>query len=381
MVAAIEFADRAVLVSVIPLSTLVHGSIDHMVAFALVQVFIGAPLATAWITWATRAAVPAKPARSAEHEAAAAAAAATVANALLTVSEAVSRLTRLDEILENVVDVAPLSIGMGYRGIGLWAQGRGKYVRAVTSAPRAGEGRVVATGLQIDPEQVPDFEWVRRLGHCVVVPVGESLQVAPVDVPAVLIAPLASGANFFGVMEFAHRNPVRGFTQRDMTIADGIARQTAVAIERARLVEESRRLVRAVEGAEEAGAVNAPPRQIIYANGAFMRTLGYLRHEVIGRDVLEIAGELPEPFEQFQETLLRRSWRGETVVRRRDGTQIPILLNASLIRDADGRILGAVAIVDDISEEKRFQEQMHAADRLPPLRETAAGPPHPVHNT
>jgi PAS domain S-box-containing protein len=376
MVAAMELADRAVLVSVVPLSALVHGSFDHVVAFAVVEVLIGAPLATAWLNWATRGVAPRAPGRPTERDAAAAA----VANALLTVSEAVSSLTRLDEILETVVQVAPRSIEMDYCSVALWTRESGKYVRAVTSAPRDGQGGEVATGLQIDPEQVPDFEWVRRLGHCAVVPVAESLQVAPVDVPAVLIAPLASGTHFFGVMEFARRNPVRGFTQRDMTIADGIARQTAVAIERARLVEESRRMVRAVESTEEAVLITDPRRHIIYANSAFMRTLGYQRAEVIGRDVLEIVGELPEPLEQFQETLLRRSWRGETVVRRKDGTTIPIMLNASLIRDEDGNVQGAVAIIDDMSEEKRFQEQMQRADRLAAVGETAAGIAHEINN-
>ena len=108
-----------------------------------------------------------------------------------------------------------------------------------------------------------------------------------------------------------------------MTIADGIARQTAVAIERARLVEESRRLVRAVESTEEAVLITDAQRRIIFANPAFMRTLGYRREEVIGRDAFEIAGHLPEPLEQFQETLLRRSWRGETIVHRSDGTADP----------------------------------------------------------
>lgn len=239
---AIEFADRAVLISAVPLSALAPGTAEHVLAFALVELFIGAPLAMLWLTWAMgpepvrlRSRAPERPERDATP--------AAVANALLTVSEAVSSLTRLDEILETVVQVAPRSIEMDYCGIALWSQDSGKYVRAVASGAH-GDGALTATGLQLSPEQVPDFEWVRRLGHCVVVPVAASLQVAPLDVPAVLIAPLSSGDHFFGVMEFARRNANRTFTQRDMTIADGIARQTAVAIERARLVEESRRLVR-----------------------------------------------------------------------------------------------------------------------------------------
>jgi len=379
LLAAIEYADRAVLISVVPLAALVHGTLDHVVAFGTVELLIGAPLATLWLTHAMGDAAAPKRQRVVER-ADRDATPAAVANALLTVSEAVSRLTRLDEILETVVQVAPRSIEMDYCGIALWTQESGKYVRAVASAA-PGDGGQTATGLQLSSEQALDFEWVRRLGHCVVVPVAESLQVAPVDVPAVLIAPLSSGEQFFGVMEFARRNPSRTFTQRDMTIADGIARQTAVAIERARLVEESRRLVRAVESTEEAVIITDARRRISFANTAFMRTLGYRRDELIGRDAFEIAGgHLPEPAEQFQETLLRRSWRGETTVRRKDGTAIPILLNASLIRDVDGRVQGAVAILEDISEAKSFQEQMQRADRLAAVGQLAAGIAHEINN-
>ncbi|HEY0300064.1 MAG TPA: ATP-binding protein, partial [Rhizomicrobium sp.] len=303
---------------------------------------------------------------------------AAVANALLMVSEAVSRATRLDEILEKVVEIAPRAIEMDYCGVALWAEDSGQYVRAVVSGAGIADG--VATGLQLSPEQVPDFEWVRRLGHCVVVPVAESLQVAPTDVPAVMIAPLSSGPRFFGVMEFARRTVRGAFTQRDMTIADGIARQTAVAIERARLVEESRRLIRAVESTEEAVLITDDKRRVIYANPAAMRILALRREQVIGRDAFDFAGDLGEPLESVVETLQRRSWRGEATVHRSDGTPIPVMLNASLIRDADGRVQGAVAIAEDISEQKRFQEQMQRADRLAAVGEMAAGIAHEINN-
>ena len=83
-----------------------------------------------------------------------------------------------------------------------------------------------------------------------------------------------------------------------MTIADGIARQTAVAIERARLVEESRRLVRAVESTEEAVLITDAKRRVIFANLAFMRTLGYRRDEVIGRDASSSPATSAEPLER-----------------------------------------------------------------------------------
>ncbi|MBX3023475.1 PAS domain S-box protein [bacterium] len=368
MLGAMEWADREVLISVVPLSDLVKGSFSHVVWFAIVETVVGGPLAAIWLRAALDS-VPPRPRLTIDRDANSAA----VANALLMVSEAVSSLTRLDEILEKVTEIAPRAIEMDYCGIALWDEDSGQYVRTVASPGAATDGT------HLTAEQVPDFEWVRRLGHCVVVPVTESLQVVPTDVPAVLIAPLSSGPRFFGVMELARRSARGSFTQRDMTIADGIARQTAVAIERARLVEDSRRLVRAVESTEEAVLITDAKRRVIFVNPALIRTLGVRREDIMGRDALQIAS-LDEPLEHFADTLQRRSWRGETTIRRPDGTALPITLNASLIRDSDGRIQGAVVILEDVSEQKRFQEQMQRADRLAAVGELAAGIAHEINN-
>ncbi len=369
MLGAMEWADRAVLISVVPLSDLVQGTFDHVVWFAIVETVIGGPVATLWLRMAMDAAAPRL--RPTEREGTPSA----IADALLMVSEAVSSLTRLDDILEKVVEIAPRALEMDHCGIVLWDEDTGRYVRTVSSG---GAQRTLA----LADEQVPDFEWVRRLGHCVVVPAEDRLPGAPADMPAVLIAPLSSGPRFFGVMELARRQARASFTQRDMTIADGIARQTAVAIERARLVEDSRRLVRAVESTEEAVLITDATRRVMFANPALLRTFGVRREEVIGRDALEFAPDLAEPLSAFTDptSLQRRSWRGETIVHRTDGTPIPIMLNASLIRDTDGRVQGAVAILEDVSEEKRFQGQMQRADRLAAVGEMAAGIAHEINN-
>jgi PAS domain S-box-containing protein len=306
-------------------------------------------------------------------------AAASVAGALFAVSEAVSRLTSLHEILNKVVDLAPRVLAVDYCGILLWSEDNAAYRGAAVSGV---EPAVAAkfTGMRLAPADAPDLEWVRRLGHCAVIAPRGSAAVT-IETPMLLTAPLMSGGRFYGVLQFARRGGQSSFTQRDFTIADGIAGQTAVALERARLVEESLRLVRAVESTGEAVLITDRNRRVVFVNQAFLQTFGYSRAEVMGQDALRLGGATPDEWvRDVERDLLEKNWRGEAVVRRKDGTTFAVALNTSLIRSEDNRIQGAVVILEDVSTQKKLQEQLHYADRLAAAGELAAGVAHEVNN-
>ena len=307
-------------------------------------------------------------------------AAASVAGALLAVSEAVSRLTSLNDILNKVVDVAPRVLRVDYCGIFLWNDEDATYHGAAVSGVEPALAQELVN-VRLTPVDVPDLEWVRRLGHCAVIAPQGSARLSVPGAPALLTAPLLSGGQFWGVLQFGRRSGRNDFTQQDLTIGDGVASQTAVALERARLIEESRRLVRAVESTDEAVLITDRQRRIVFANQAFLRLFGYTRNELVGRDALALGGEASnEWLQEVQRHVLEKRWRGEAVARRRDGSTFPVALNTSLIRGEDGSIQGAVVIIDDISGEKNMQEQLHRADRLAAAGELAAGVAHEVNN-
>lgn len=87
---------------------------------------------------------------------------------------------------------------------------------------------------------------------------------------------------------------------------------------------------------------------------------GWKREEVLGKQAREI---LPTKFatsssqvwqQQLQST---GSWKGEVVQQKRDGVWIPILASTSLVKDASGRVIGAVAVNRDITEQKQLEKQ------------------------
>ncbi len=303
-----------------------------------------------------------------------------VARALLSVSEVVSRLTELDDILNKLVEVVPRVLAVDYCGIFLWSEEHRNYQGAAVSGVEPSMAQQL-TGIRLNPADVPDFEWVRQLGHCAVVAPRGITRLGVPEAPTLLMAPLISGGHFYGVLQFGRRGGQSSFTQNDIAIADGIASQAAVALERARLVDESRRLVRAVESTGEAVLMTDRHRRIVFVNQAFVGMFGYARDELLGRDSLTLGGTMAEEWVRgVQRAVVEQSWRGEAQAQRKDGSIFPVALHASLIRSEDGRVQGAVAIMEDISARKQLQEQMQRAERLAAAGEIASGVAHEVNN-
>jgi PAS domain S-box-containing protein len=102
---------------------------------------------------------------------------------------------------------------------------------------------------------------------------------------------------------------------------------------------------------------------IVRMNDTELKWLGYSRDEVIGRmkywDVVRI-GDIDYGKQQF--TLLKdRGWikdlEGELV--RKDGSTMPILLNATAVKDENGNFLHSRSTIYDMTERHRTEEIIH----------------------
>jgi PAS domain S-box-containing protein len=370
MLALVVALGRADLVPVVRLYEVPSVAVYGAVRLALLCQLAIAPLAVAWLRRVVAAAErEAQNARLERREKDSAALA--VANTVLAASETLNPLRRVDDVLEQIALLAPRSLVADECAIALWFEGSGQY-----QLIRPGEDR---RPLAPAPEDVKDFEWVRRLGHCVVVSAPEGSE--PADAPpALLLAPLLNGERFNGVLCLTRWDPRRVFTQRDLLIAGGLARHAAIALDQARLFEEYERLAQAVESTEEVIVITDARRRVLFANDAFLRTFGYERHEIIGRDALELAGHDAEWVVAAQREVSRGGWRAEVTGHRKDGGTMPLKIHCNAIRGDDGRIIGVVAFVQDVSAEKSFHEQLQRADRLAAVGEIAAGIAHEINN-
>lgn len=119
-------------------------------------------------------------------------------------------------------------------------------------------------------------------------------------------------------------------------------------------------LARAVDGTAEGIVLTDVYGRIVYANPAAHHIHGFEPGELIGQDVavFEPPGRKPLSAEIVRSSSTVGLWRGEVNARRKDGGVLPVQITATVVHDHAGVQAGMVAIVHDLSEERRQQEQL-----------------------
>ena len=100
---------------------------------------------------------------------------------------------------------------------------------------------------------------------------------------------------------------------------------------------------------------------ILYWNRAAGDLYGYSSEEALGRKLrdLTLSEELLDRAEGVVSDLRAgRTWSGETLLRRKDGTYVPVLGTATPLFDERGNLAGMIGVSTDISERKALEEEL-----------------------
>jgi diguanylate cyclase (GGDEF)-like protein/PAS domain S-box-containing protein len=112
--------------------------------------------------------------------------------------------------------------------------------------------------------------------------------------------------------------------------------------------------------------------QFIRINDTELSWLGYSRDEIVGK--LKFSDLLvPEDRKIFEDTFPQFKAQGsikdlEFEMQRKDGSILPVLLNASAVRDAAGQYLSSRSTVVDITERRRAEQALRQSDQEVRLR-------------
>ncbi|MFD2366740.1 putative bifunctional diguanylate cyclase/phosphodiesterase [Pseudoduganella sp. GCM10020061] len=100
--------------------------------------------------------------------------------------------------------------------------------------------------------------------------------------------------------------------------------------------------------------------RIVTVNGAFTDITGFTALEVAGQEAQAYNDGLRDHalVEQIREHVAHHGhWSGELWSRRRDGTPLPLAMTVTAIRDGHGAVNSYMAIMSDITERKRLEEE------------------------
>jgi two-component system sensor histidine kinase/response regulator len=124
---------------------------------------------------------------------------------------------------------------------------------------------------------------------------------------------------------------------------------------------ELRKLSQVVEQNPASIVITSLDNSIEYVNDAFVQATGYGRDEIIGQSPrLLRSGKTPaERYRAMWQALTRGdAWRGEFVNRRKDGTEFVQRSIVAPIRQANGGISHFVAVMEDVTENKRLETEL-----------------------
>jgi len=150
-------------------------------------------------------------------------------------------------------------------------------------------------------------------------------------------------------------------SKQERSLFSEIASDLAFALHGIEAQQELHKLVLAVEQSPESIAITDLQARIEYVNEAYLRTTGYQREELIGKNPrFKQSGKTPPgTYRDMWDTLSRGdSWEGELYNKRKDGSEYIERALIAPLSQADGTTTHYVAVQEDITEKKRLAEEL-----------------------
>lgn len=160
---------------------------------------------------------------------------------------------------------------------------------------------------------------------------------------------------------------VRQWTTTRSVLRDGEGTALALLVrsrdvtEQYRLEEDSRFANMVLDQSLDAIVVTSPSFQVLNANPAFLNLTGFKIGSLIAHSVqsLRPQGELrAEGWRNMARELSEEGhWRGELAIRCADGLQAVLWCSANRLQNEDGKVLGYLLVLSDLSQILKFQAE------------------------
>ncbi|MDI7259264.1 MAG: PAS domain S-box protein [Thermodesulfobacteriota bacterium] len=203
---------------------------------------------------------------------------------------------------------------------------------------------------------------------------------------SILVFPLEYKGKIFGTMNFGSK-PTHHFLPTQLSLLQQIAPGLAISIQNALLLDEIKKSEEkyrtVVEGALDGIAVVGTDFKFKYTNNRLAEILGYTKEELEEMDFRNILAEESRQFvvDRYVKWVRKEenSPHFEFNALRKDGEVRNIEMSNKEMRDSEGT-LNFIAIMRDITEKKKMEEQLFQSEKLRSLGEMASGVAHDFNN-
>ena len=124
--------------------------------------------------------------------------------------------------------------------------------------------------------------------------------------------------------------------------------------------------------------------RVDYVNPFFLRVTGYEPEEVVGLDWVEhflppdARGSIASVMRELAELEARPHFRNPILTR--DGSERMISWHNTIVRDADGHVVGTLSIGEDVTEHELLEQQFQQAQKMEAIGRLAGGVAHDFNN-
>jgi two-component system cell cycle sensor histidine kinase/response regulator CckA len=130
--------------------------------------------------------------------------------------------------------------------------------------------------------------------------------------------------------------------------------------ERKHAHEQITMLAHAVRSINECVSITDTNNNIVFVNQAFSNTYGYTEQYLLGKNISLVRSSKisDEKIEKIRLSTLEGSWYGELMNKRKDGSEFPISLSTTRVRNNEGKPIALIGIATDITERKQAEEKL-----------------------
>lgn len=123
-------------------------------------------------------------------------------------------------------------------------------------------------------------------------------------------------------------------------------------------------LAQAILSVSECVSITDMTDRILFVNNAFLKTYQYSKEELNGHpiDIVRSDKNPPELTREILPATLRGGWHGELINRRKDGSEFPVNVSTSVIKDESGNPLGLIGVTTDITDRRRSEQELKESE-------------------